>query len=127
MPLPRPLRVLPRYLNPILRPIAGYLPPLAVLHHVGRKSGLSYDTPVQGYPTSDGFIAAYAYSENPAWAQNLVASGKGQMTRGGKHYTISNPRRLGDEGLQLLPKPVASMMRSIGVHNYLQFDAAVHQ
>jgi deazaflavin-dependent oxidoreductase (nitroreductase family) len=123
MPLPPLLRVLPRYLNPILRPVAGHLPPLAVLHHTGRKSGHPYASPVQAYPVAGGYIAAYAYSDNPQWAQNLLASGEGNMTRGGKHYAITTPRHLGDEELQLLPKPVAAMMRGIGVHSFLQFDA----
>ncbi len=127
MPLPRPLRVLPRYLNPVLRPIAGYLPPLAVLHHTGRKSGNRYGSPVQAYPVSGGYIAAYAYSDNPQWAQNLLATGEGTMTRGGKHHTITNPRHLGDEGLGLLPKPVAAMMRGMGVRGFLRFDATVQQ
>lgn len=127
MPLPRPLRVLPRYLNPVLRPVARYLPPLAVLHHTGRKSGNRYNSPVQAYPVSGGYIAAYAYSDNPQWAQNLLATGEGAMTRGGKHHTITNPRHFGNEGLQLLPKPVAAMMRDIGVRSFLQFDATVQQ
>ena len=38
MPLPPPFHVLPRYLNPALRSVAGYLPPLALLHHRGRRS-----------------------------------------------------------------------------------------
>lgn len=127
MPLPRPLRVLPRYLNPVLRPVARYLSPLAVLHHTGRKSGNCYDSPVQAYPVSGGYIAAYAYSDNPQRAQNLLAIGEGTMTRGGKHHTITNPRHLSVEGLELLPKPVAAMMRGIRVRGFLQFDATARQ
>ena len=127
MPLPRPLRVLPRYLNPVLRPVVGYLPPLAVLHHTGRKSGNPYASPVQAYPVPGGYIAAYAYSDSPQWAQNLLTVGHGQMARAGKRYTIANPRHLGDEGLEQLPKPVAAMMRGMGVRGFLQFDTTVQQ
>ena len=125
MPLPRPFHVLPRYLNPALRSVAGYLPPLALLHHTRRRSGQAYDTPVQAYRTRNGYIAAYAYSDNPQWAQNLLAAGEGEMTRAGKHYTITNPRHLGRDGLNLLPSPVAAVMRGIGVRDFLQFDGAL--
>lgn len=129
MPLPRPARALPRLLNPALRRVAGYLPPLAVLHHTGRKTSAAYAAPVQAYRTPGGFIVAYAYSNNPQWAQNLLAAGTGSLTRAGTDYHITNPRPLGPEGLQLLPTPVATMMRGIGVRNFLQFDttAAVRQ
>lgn len=124
MPLPTPLKVLPRYLNPALRAVAGHLPPLAILHHSGRRSGHRYDSPVQAYRTDGGYVVGYAYSDNPHWAQNLLAAGQGQMTRAGKHYAITNPRPLGAEGLDLLPRPIAAMMRSIGVGDFLCFDTA---
>lgn len=63
MPLHRSLIVMPRYLNPLLRPIAGYLPPLALLHHRGRRSGRSYETPVQAFRTPQGYIAAFVGME----------------------------------------------------------------
>ena len=91
MPLPRSLSVLPRRLNPVLCPVAGHLPPLALLHHTGRQSGRAYETPVQAYRAGNGYIVAYAYSDNPQWAQNLLAASHGQMTRAGKRYTIANP------------------------------------
>lgn len=127
MPLPQQLGVLPRYLNPVLRPVAGYLPPLALLRHYGRRSGRAYETPVQAYRTPQGYIAAYAYSDNPEWARNLLATGHGQMARAGKHYAITNPRHIGQDGLNLLPSPVAVMMRLIGVRDFLQFDTAPAQ
>lgn len=122
MPLPQPLSVLPRYLNPVLRPVAGYLPPLALLHHSGRRSRRAYVTPVQAYRTPQGYIAAFAYSDNPQWAQNLLATGHGQMMRAGKHYTITNPQEVGQDGLDVLPSPVAAIMRRIGVRDFLRFD-----
>lgn len=124
MPMPRALRVLPRYLNPALKSVAGYLPPLALLHHVGRRTGKPYLTPVQAYRTPTGFVVAYAYSNNPQWAQNLIAAGHGEITRGTKRYTVSNPRHISlDDGRALLPPPVGAMMRAIGVRDFLQFDA----
>lgn len=123
MPLPSPLKVLPRYLNPALRPLSRKLPPLALLHHEGRHSGRTYETPVQAYRTPHGYIAAYAYSDNPHWAQNLLATGHGHMTRAGKRYTITNPRHLDEKGLDQLPTPVRTLMKAISIRNALQLDA----
>ena len=89
MPMPRPLNALPRYLNPVLTPLARRLPPLAVLHHVGRRSGTAYDTPVQAFRTPQGFVVGLAYEPDAAWALNLLAAGDGQMTRAGRRYQLT--------------------------------------
>lgn len=113
---------LPRYLNPVLTPVARRLPPLAVIHHRGRHSGREYDTPVQAYPTRDGVLVGLAYTRNAQWARNVLAAGTATMTRGGRTSTISNPRRRGPEALSDLPGPVALMMRSLDIRDFVEFD-----
>lgn len=115
---------LPKFLNPRLTPLAHRLPPLAVLHHRGRTSGRSYDTPVQAYPVKDGFLVGMAYGTDVQWAKNLLAAGGGEITRAGKRYTLTQPRRRGPEALADLPAPVAFMMRSLGITEFMAFDAA---
>ena len=64
MPMPRPLAGLPRYLNPVLKPVARRLRPLAVLHHRGVRSRRIYDTPMQACRTPEGYIVGLAYNRN---------------------------------------------------------------
>ena len=115
---------LPRYLNPRLMPAARRFPPLAVIHHQGRRTGRTYDTPVQAYRTGNGYLVGLAYDTNAQWARNVLASGRAQMTRAGQRYTISQPRRRGPEARHDLPAPVALMMRALGIDEFLEFDAA---
>lgn len=124
MPLPRAAAAMPKYLNPLMRPLARYVPPLAVIHHRGRTSGNSYDSPVQAYRTPDGVLVGLAYSDKPNWARNLLAAGDGETTRMGKTYTISNPRLRDSDATALLPAPIALMMTSLGITGFLQFDVA---
>jgi len=65
-------------MNPLAMPLMRRLPPFAVLHHRGRRSGRSYDTPVQALRTNDGWVVALAYDHNSAWALNLLAAGGGK-------------------------------------------------
>jgi deazaflavin-dependent oxidoreductase (nitroreductase family) len=111
-----------RRLNPFVLPLTRQLPPFAVLHHKGRRSGSSYDTPVQAYHTSDGWVVGLTYSHNSAWVLNLLAAG-GEMTRAGRRYRISGPRRVGREALKTLPALAALEMRMVGIDEFLQFDA----
>jgi deazaflavin-dependent oxidoreductase (nitroreductase family) len=114
---------LPKFLNPKIMGVARRLPPLAVLHHRGRSSGRAYATPVQAYPTTNGFLVGLAYDSNAQWVLNLLAAGTGEMTRSGRNYTLTRPRRRGPEARQDLPAPVAFTMRTLGIAEFMEFDA----
>ncbi|MFD7874878.1 nitroreductase family deazaflavin-dependent oxidoreductase [Streptomyces sp. NPDC059766] len=114
---------LPKYLNPVLRPLGRWVPPLAVLHHRGRRSGTPFDTPVQAFRTKSGFIVGLAYNANANWAQNILAAGGGEISRGGRRYTISRPRKRGPEARADLPAPIGFVMRKLDIDTFLEFDA----
>jgi deazaflavin-dependent oxidoreductase (nitroreductase family) len=124
MAFPRRMAALPRLLNPVALPLTRRVPPLAVLHHRGRRSGRSYETPVQAYSTCDGWLVGLAYDHNAPFALNLLAANGGEMTRAGRRYRISQPRRVGREALKTLPALAALQMRMVGIDEFLQFDAA---
>lgn len=123
MAFPRQMAALPRLLNPLVGPLTRRVPPFAVLHHRGRRSGRSYDTPVQAYSTSDGWLVGLAYDHNAPFALNLLAADEGEMTRAGRRYRISQPRRVGREALKTLRALAALEMRVVGIDEFLQFDA----
>ncbi|MFD6531781.1 hypothetical protein [Streptomyces sp. NPDC060184] len=113
----------PKYLNPVLRPLARRVPPLAVLHHRGRRSGTPFDMPVQAFRTGTGFIVGLAYDADADWALNIVAAQGGAISRGGRRYRISRPRRRGPEARADLARSVGFVMRKLDVDDFLAFDA----
>lgn len=117
---------LPKRLSPVLRPLAGWVPPLAVLHHRGRRSGNAFDTPVQAFRTDTGFIIGLAYNANANWALNILAAGGGEISRGGRRYVLTNPRRRGSEARTDLPAPIGVMMERLGIEEFLECDVATH-
>ncbi|MDH6243590.1 nitroreductase family deazaflavin-dependent oxidoreductase [Mycobacterium sp. OTB74] len=120
----RPNAAVSRALNPLVVPLMRCLPPFAVLHHRGRRTGQCYDTPVQAYSTPDGWVVGLAYDHSSAWVLNLLAVGGGEMTRAGRRYQITQPRRVGREALELLPFWAALEMHMVGIDDFLQFDAS---
>ena len=123
MTLPRPLATVANRLNPLVEPLASRAPTTAVLHHRGRRTGRSYNTPVRAFHTSLGYVVPLAYSRNAAWALNLLAAGGGEMTRGGRRYQLTQLRRAGSEARELLPAPVSLMMCALRINDFLQFEA----
>ncbi|MFC7623910.1 hypothetical protein [Microlunatus sp. GCM10028923] len=120
MTMPRAMKALGPVINPVLLPLARRLPPLAVLHHVGRRSGTAYRTPVQAYRTERGFLIGLVYDSAADWARNLEVAGTGELTRAGRTYPVSAPTRLAAvDALRLLPGPAAWLMRLVRVEEFL--------
>lgn len=63
----------------------------AVVHHVGRRSGAQYRTPVGVAATEDSFVIALVYGSQADWVQNLLAAGEGAITHEGTTYDVDNP------------------------------------
>lgn len=119
MTFPRRMAALPRLLNPFVMPVMRRLPPFAVLHHRGRRTGRSYDTPVEACRTPDGWVVGLAYDRNAPFALNLLAVGGGEMTRARRRYRITQPRRVGREARELLPALASLQMRMVGIEDFL--------
>jgi deazaflavin-dependent oxidoreductase (nitroreductase family) len=96
MHIPRFMRGVNRvFTNPLMLTFAGYVPPLAIVHHVGRKSGKRYRTPIVALPTDEGFAIPMTYGRDVDWARNLVAAGGGEIERMGRRQGLSHPRIVG--------------------------------
>jgi len=106
-------RLLTKRLNPYVRKVAGtrlgmlYFN-LSALHHVGRRSGREYVTPLSAYPFGDGFVLAVAYPYVD-WRENVLAAGECTLTWNGKEYALEQPevisRREAMSAYPLLVRP----------------------
>jgi deazaflavin-dependent oxidoreductase (nitroreductase family) len=116
-------RVNRAFTNRLLRPVAAVVPPLAVVHHVGRKSGRAYRTPVLAFPVADGFLTPLLYGTDTDWCLNLVAAGSGTLEQSGRKLEVRDPRVIdGDAALPLLPGPLRAGLRISGLPGYLLVD-----
>jgi deazaflavin-dependent oxidoreductase (nitroreductase family) len=63
----------------------------SVVHHVGRRSGRAYETPVVPVTTGDGFVIALPYGTRADWVQNVLAAGRARVTHEGVTYAADRP------------------------------------
>jgi deazaflavin-dependent oxidoreductase (nitroreductase family) len=69
--------------------------PLVLVHHLGRKSGREYVTPMMYLPDEVEPDVIYVFASkggaptNPDWYYNLVAAGDGTLERGTKTYQVT--------------------------------------
>jgi deazaflavin-dependent oxidoreductase (nitroreductase family) len=81
-----------RTLNPAVLQFAGRSSSVyALVHHVGRRSGQAYVTPVRARPTPEGFIIPLPYGSNVDWCRNILAAGQCTISWNGKDYLVGEP------------------------------------
>ncbi|MCC6640704.1 MAG: nitroreductase family deazaflavin-dependent oxidoreductase [Deltaproteobacteria bacterium] len=109
--------------NPIMGTFAWLVPPLAVVHHVGRRSGRSYRSPVLAFPTAKGFVIPMTYGRDVDWARNLVAAKGGDVQQLGRRCAVRNPRIVGtDAAYRYLPPVVRDALRVADFPGYVLLD-----
>ncbi len=113
MPLPQALARFNRHVtNRIARPVAGRVPPLAVVVHRGRRSGRLRRTPVLAIPGDGAWTIPLTYGPQVDWLRNVLAAGGCTLERSGRRIELTGPRVLaGEEALSQVPAPVRAGLR----------------
>jgi deazaflavin-dependent oxidoreductase (nitroreductase family) len=109
--------------NPLMGTFAWLVPPLAVVHHVGRKSGKRYRTPVVAFPSAEGFTIPMTYGRDVDWGRNLIASRGGEVQQMGRHFAVRNPRIVDfEKAASHLPAAVRPALRLASFPGYVLLD-----
>ncbi|MEV4619158.1 nitroreductase family deazaflavin-dependent oxidoreductase [Asanoa sp. NPDC049573] len=120
MPVPRSFRKVGLRVNPYIAVIARRVPPLAVVHHVGRRTGRAYSTPVMAFRTTEGWVVALFYGADVQWLRNARRAGTVALTAGGKRHEVSEVRLLAAAaGAPLLPAWARAVTRPARVRDYV--------
>jgi deazaflavin-dependent oxidoreductase (nitroreductase family) len=124
MHLPRFMRRVNRvFTNPILGTFAWLVPPLAVVHHVGRKSGRPYRSPVVAFRSAAGFVIPMTYGRDVDWGRNVVKAHGCEVEQMGRRLVLHNPRIVGFKAAEPhLPTIVRPALRLADFPGYVLLD-----
>ena len=88
------LRPLTKLLNPLVGTLAGrrYVPLIARIHHVGRRSGKPYMTPAGAHLIGNTIVIPLSFGNRSDWARNVRAAGQCVVQLGGKSYHATQPQ-----------------------------------
>lgn len=97
-----------------------------VVHHVGRRSGTAYQTPVDSWTTDRGtLLIALPYGPDTDWVRNIRASGTVDLARQGATLTASEPRVVATAAvLGDIPRGARRTLRLFNVENCLELRVA---
>ncbi|ORX08168.1 nitroreductase family deazaflavin-dependent oxidoreductase [Mycolicibacillus trivialis] len=80
-----------KYMNPLVRPVARYLPGTAVIKHRGRKSGKPYETVVTTYRKGDLMAIVLGHGKAD-WVKNVLAAGEADVQLFRRELHLTSPR-----------------------------------
>ena len=82
-----------KYLNPLIQPLARYLPTFAIVKHRGRTSGKEYETVVNAFRKGNVLAIGLAHGKTN-WVKNVLAAGEADVHLFRRDVHITNPRVL---------------------------------
>jgi len=92
-----------RYVDPVLRPVAGWLPTFGIVTHRGRKTGRSYETPVNVFRRGDDYLFFLTYGSDVDWVRNTLAAKTCMLRTRGRDLRLVEPELIEDPELRLAP------------------------
>ncbi|WP_046319735.1 nitroreductase family deazaflavin-dependent oxidoreductase [Mycobacterium sp. UM_Kg1] len=110
-----------KYVNPVVKPLAKFIPGTSVITHRGRKSGKVYQTVVTTYRKGDTLAIALGHGKTD-WVKNVLAAGEADVQLFRHQLHLVNPRIVpagsGDTSLpallRLQNRKVAVLVTDIG-------------
>lgn len=112
------------YLDPILRPLAEWVPTFGVMTHRGRTSGRVYRTPINVFRRGNAYLFFLTYGADADWVKNVLAAGSCCLRTRGHDVALVDPELIEDQELRAAPSIPRFIERRIaGVDTYLRMRA----
>jgi len=111
-------------LNRVTRHIAPWMPGLGVIVHRGRRSGRSYQTPVNVFSAGDGYVVALTYGPDSDWVKNVLAAGGCELRTRGQIIQLGSPRLFHDESRSSIRPVERQVLRILNVADFLSLTPA---
>ena len=106
-------------LNKITRHAAPHTPGFGLVIHRGRRSGRTYETPVNVFATTSGFRVALTYGANSDWVKNVIAAGGCRLRTRGHEVTLTEPRLVHDPARSGIRPVERRILRLLNVSDFL--------
>ncbi|HJP87496.1 MAG TPA: nitroreductase family deazaflavin-dependent oxidoreductase [Candidatus Limnocylindrales bacterium] len=109
-----------RFVNPITRLVAGWLPGFGILQYRGRSTGKAYRTPMNVFRKGDHYVFALTYGSEVQWVKNVLAAGALDLRTMGRSIHLVEPELFTDPGRREMPFPVRQFLGLLRVTEFLR-------
>ncbi len=95
----------------------------SVIEHVGRKSGKTYETPVDIIETTTRLLIALPYGARTDWLRNVLDAGSATVATGGERILVVRPTVVATSDVaELIPARTLRTLRLFGVRQCLSLE-----
>src|SRR5262245_10090418 len=115
-----------RVTNRLTRPLARRLPGFGIVVHRGRKSGHRFQTPVNVFNASSGYVIALTYGVESDWVKNVLAAGGCELITRGRRRQLTSPEIVRDDTQGPVPRVVRPFLRFMRVTDFLRLELQDH-
>jgi deazaflavin-dependent oxidoreductase (nitroreductase family) len=109
-------------LNRVTRHIAPWAPGFGLVLHQGRRSGRTYETPVNVFPTASGVRIALTYGPDTDWVKNVVAADGCQLRTRGRNVMLTAPKVVHDPARNDTRPFERRILRALQVEDFLDLS-----
>lgn len=121
MPLPRAVARFNRVAtNRVLGKLAGRAPGFVMLHHVGRRTGTAYQTPVNAFRRGERVSIVMTYGRRSDWVRNVLAAGGCEVEVRGRRVALVEPRVVEGGARGVVPWFGQPMVWAAGIRDVLE-------
>lgn len=95
----------------------------SVIEHIGRRSGKTYETPVDIIETTTRLLIALPYGARTDWLRNVLAAGSATVVSGGERIPVERPAVVATTDVEeLIPVRTLRTLRLFGVSQCLSLE-----
>jgi deazaflavin-dependent oxidoreductase (nitroreductase family) len=111
-----------RTFNPLILKRAGTSrSPFSIVGHVGRRTGVSYSTPVIAVRLHGGFAFALTYGPGVDWYRNILKAGSCTLMCRGNTYTLVHPETIpAEEALSAFPLALRLLLKLLRKRDFFR-------
>jgi deazaflavin-dependent oxidoreductase (nitroreductase family) len=113
-----------RFVNPITRLVAGWLPGFGILQYRGRKTGKAYRTPMNLFRRGDHMVFALTYGSEVQWLKNVLAAGELIVRTTGRDVHLVEPELFHDPTRRDMPALIRPFLGFMRVSDFLRMRIA---
>jgi deazaflavin-dependent oxidoreductase (nitroreductase family) len=113
-----------RFVNPVTRLVAGWLPGFGILSYRGRKSRREYRTPMNVFRRGDQMVFALTYGPDVQWVKNVLAAGELDVRTVGRDLHLFEPQLFHDPTRREMPALIRPFLGFMRVTEFLRMRIA---